>query len=447
MAALSLIMKSKGFDVSGCDDKESELTDKLCGCGVRVNLDGDLEKCDLAVVSSAISADNRVIRRLNDMKKAIVSRAWLLSGLCKSYPVAVGVAGTHGKTTCTCLIAHVLKVAKKAFTLHVGGEDSDLGNAFISGNDLFLTEVCEYKRNIAFFSPSVGVVLNADNDHEESYGSFENLAAEFRAYALRSGIAVVNYDDENLSCGSAVTFSFSNPLADYFAKDASFDGKTLECAVYGRIGRLFEIKSNALRYHDVYNVVAAAAVCSVLGVDARTIKEGIESFRGVKRRNEFLGEYDKAPVYADYAHHPAQVAHAVADYKKRFGENVRFLFQSHTYSRTARLLDEFVSALEPAGSVRLFETYGAREKFDECGSYKKLGYKLKNAILCDGADGVRKAFDDKKESVSAYVILGAGDLYDRVKAFLAEYDYSAERSAASRGCAKNFINRDFNRKK
>ena len=420
MAALSLIMKSKGFYVSGYDATESELTEKLRDGGIRVNVESDLENCDLAVVSSAISDDNRVIRRLNDLKKAIVPRAWLLSELCKSYPLTVGVAGTHGKTTCTCLIAHVLKSAEKGFTLHVGGEDADFGNAYISGSDIFLTEICEFKRNIAYFSPSVGVVLNVDNDHEESYGSFENLASEFRAYAERSKIAVVNLDDENLSRESAVTFSFSDPSADFFVKDVSFDGKTLECAVFGRIGRLFDLKSRALRYHDVYNVVAATAVCSLLGIGVEEIKRGIESFRGVKRRNEFLGEYDKVPVYADYAHHPAQVAHAVEDYKKRFGENTRFLFQSHTYSRTARLSDDFVRALAPAGSVRLFETYGAREKFDENGSYKKLGYKLKNAVLCDESEGVGRAFEDEKECVSAYVVLGAGDLYDRVKKFLAE---------------------------
>ncbi|MDY4676232.1 MAG: Mur ligase family protein [Candidatus Borkfalkiaceae bacterium] len=420
MSALAVMLKEKGFIVSGYDKNESETTVRLEKLGIPVNRPNDLEECDIAVVSSAIADDDPIKVRLVGMKKAVVSRGWLLARLAECYPMSVGVAGTHGKTTCVCILAHILKCAGKHFTLHVGGEDSLFGNAYSSGDELFLTEVCEYKRNIAHFSPDIGVVLNIDDDHEESYGSFENIVSEFNEFLSRGRTAIVNYDDDNLNKSGAVTFSYSNTAADYYAGDIKFDGITLECAVFGHGARLFEISTAFLRPHDVYNILAATAVAGELGIAPVDIKNGINDFRGVKRRNEYLGDYCGKPVYADYAHHPKQVETAVNEYKERFGENVRILFQSHTYSRTARLMDDFVRALSPCKSVKLFETYAAREKFNEAGSYKKLGYKLKNATLCDGEEGIINAFEDDKTQVSAYVVLGAGDLYDKVKFFLKE---------------------------
>ena len=420
MSALAVMLKEKGFIVSGYDKNESKITARLEKLGIPVNRPNDPDECDIAVVSAAIADDDPVKVRLSEKKKAIVSRGWLLARLAECYPLSVGVAGTHGKTTCVCILAHIFKCAGKRFTLHVGGEDSLFGNAYSSGDELFLTEVCEYKRNISHFSPDIGVVLNVDDDHEESYGSFENIANEFNEYLNRSKTAIINFDDKNLNKSGAVTFSYSDPAADYYASGVKFDGTTLECAVFGRGARLFDVSTAFLRPHDVYNILAATAVACELGVAPVDIKNGITDFRGVKRRNEYLGDYCGKPVYADYAHHPKQVETAVSEYKKRFGENVRVLFQSHTYSRTARLTDDFVRALSPCKSVKLFETYAAREKFNEAGSYKKLGYKLENATLCDGEEGIINAFEDDKTEVAAYVVLGAGDLYDKVKRFLSE---------------------------
>ena len=418
MSALALMLKEKGFCVCGYDKTESDITDRLKQNGIFVNRSGDAENCDLAVVSSAIAEDDPVKLKLLQLKKAVVSRGWLLARIAECYPLSIGIAGTHGKTTCTCILAHILKTAGKKFTLHVGGEDAEFGNTYVCGDDIFLTEVCEYKRNIAFFNPDIGVVLNVDDDHEESYGSFFGLCDEFSSYAERSKRAVTNLDDVNLPHFDAVTFSGSNPMSDYYASDIFFNGETLECAVFGHGARLFKISSNFLRLHDVHNILAATAVAKVLNIPDKAIKNGIEEFHGVKRRNEYIGNYNGKPIYADYAHHPAQLKATIEEYIERFGKNIRVLFQSHTYSRTARLLDEFANALSLVSDVKLFETYAARESYNIDGSYKKLAYRLKNATLCDDYDGIFHALDDNKNNVSAYIVLGAGDLYDRVKVFL-----------------------------
>lgn len=417
MSALALMLNKKGFFVSGYDKTESEITERLKNSGIYVNRRGDAENCDLVVLSSAIAEDDPIRLKLSQLKKAVVSRGWLLARIAECYPLSVGISGTHGKTTCTCILAHILKAANAKFTLHVGGEDVDFGNTYECGDQVFITEVCEYKRNIAYFNPDIGVVLNVDDDHEESYGSFNGLCDEFSAYTERSKRAIVNLDDQNLSSFGAVTFSFFNPIADYYATEVIYDGKTLECAVFGRGARLFKVSSAFLRRHDVYNILAATAVAKEMGISDGDIKNGIEDFRGIKRRNEYLGDYAGKPIYADYAHHPSQLRVTIEEYNRRFG-NIRVLFQSHTYSRTARLLNEFAAALSLAADVKLFETYAARERYDERGSYKKLGYKLKNATLCENNADIFHAFDDDKNDISAYIVLGAGDLYYKVEEFL-----------------------------
>lgn len=451
MSALAMLLKSRGFIVFGCDRAEGETVEMLRKNGVSVNEDGDLEKCDLAVTSSAVPSDDPIVKRLASCGKTIVSRAWLLARFAECFPVTVGVAGTHGKTTCTCILAHIFKAAGLGFTMHVGGLDEVLGNYATLGSEIFLTEVCEYKRNIAFFSPEIGVLLNIDDDHEESYGSFKALSDEFNAYASRSKIAVVNLDDENISPEGCVTLSCKKSSADYYLDGILFDGEYLECAVFGLGERLFEIRSRYLAPHDGMNILAAVAVASTLDIPFKIIKRGIEEFVGVKRRNEFLGEYEGVPVYADYAHHPEQVSTVVGEYERRYGKNVRFLFQSHTYSRTARLKNEFIAALLKARNLYLFKTYGARESYDEAGEVYALAKGLPHAVLCIGDGAVETAFSnltprsdviaqpflcdnrpigadfvsgkgsfssENERRVGAVVVLGAGDLYDQVKAFL-----------------------------
>lgn len=421
MSALAIILKKRGFIVSGYDREEGETVYALRKKGVPVNEENSLEECDLAVVSSAISSDDAILKKLSECGKTVVSRAWLLARFAECFPVTVGVAGTHGKTTCTCLLAHVFKEAGIGFTLHVGGEDAVLGNEFYSGDDVFLTEICEYKRNISYFSPEIGVLLNIDNDHEESYGSFEKLAEEFNAYKNRCKTAIVCADDENICIDGCVTLSRKNVCADYYSEDATFDGKTFKCAVFGLGERLFEVESKYLAPHDEINLLAATAVSRMIGIRPQVIKRGIEAFEGIKRRNEYLGDYRGVSVYADYAHHPAQLNCVIAEYKKRFGENTLFFFQSHTFSRTERLKDDFIAALSAAKNLCLFETYGARERYCDSGSIAVLARALPNACLCLGKNAVATAFDGfgKGEcNYSAAVVLGAGDLYDEVKSFL-----------------------------
>ena len=153
MSALALFLKNKGFKVSGYDRSLGKNVKTLIEKGITVNEDKDLENCDIAVVSSAITDGNEKLEKLKALKKSIITRAQLLNYISKNFKIKIGVAGTHGKTTCTAMLAHVLKCANKKFCAHIGGIDKTLGNMVMCGEDIFLSEVCEYKKIYLCLNP------------------------------------------------------------------------------------------------------------------------------------------------------------------------------------------------------------------------------------------------------------------------------------------------------
>lgn len=392
MSALATYLAKKGVCVSGCDRARGEFVSRLLNAGVEVdilNSDEDfyggakipkgLINADLVVYTSALTPSDGLLRFCEKNGKITLSRAQLLREIMLSYPLSIGVGGTHGKTTCTCMLAHIFKRAGKKFCAHIGGFDKLLGNLYHCGNDCFITEVCEYQRNISLFSPSIGVILNADNDHLDSYGDFSGVCTEFLNYAARSGVCVYNADDKSLCATSAVYsrepcgagaiperggvgasrecdgklvsggvgvgFSLKNPACDYYAQDIRFCGKHISFKVFerGKSVGVFKIKS--MFFHNVYNALASIAAARLCGINFNNIKRGLYDFSGVERREDWLFKLNGALVFADYCHHPAQIKQTVAALSRLKSKRLTVVFQPHTYSRTKSLFEEFVCAL------------------------------------------------------------------------------------------------------
>lgn len=394
MSALAVYLARKGVCVSGCDRARGEFVARLLNAGIEVDIlnfdehfygDAKIPKglidADLVVYTSALSPSDGLLKFCEKNGKLTISRAQLLREIMLSYPLSIGVGGTHGKTTCTCMLAHIFKRAGKKFCAHIGGFDKLLGNLYHCGNDCFITEVCEYQRNISLFSPSIGVILNADNDHLDSYGNFSSVCAEFLNYAARSGVCVYNADDKSLcatsavssreccggeavssrECGGAVVsrecggkllngcvgvgFSLKNPACDYYAQDVRFCRKNISFKVFerGKFVGVFKIKS--MFFHNVYNALASVAAARLCGVSFNNIKRGLYDFSGVERREEWLFKLNGALVFADYCHHPAQIKQTVAALSRLKNKRLTVVFQPHTYSRTKSLFEEFVCAL------------------------------------------------------------------------------------------------------
>ena len=412
MSALATYLKKTGFAVSGYDNKLSVITDQLEGLGISINDTNDLINCDIAVVSSAINENDPIIKKLKSLNKAIISRARLLSEIASTYPLTIGVAGTHGKTTTTAMIAHVLKQAKSRFCAHVGGFDKHFGNLAYFGDQIFLSEVCEYKRNVNLFSPTIGVLLNVSDDHLESYGRFSVLEETFSCYLQRSERAVVLYEQRKYA-QNAITFSLDNANANYYASQIVLNKDSVECLVNEHSEPLFHLKLNCLHLHDVQNAMACVAVCKALEIDNQSIKIGLENFEGVKRRNEILKVVNNATIFADYAHHPEQIEDTVNFLKRRY-KKFAVLFQSHTYSRTANLFSKFINSLKEIENLFIFDTYGAREKYEYKGSGKRLAESLGGCVYCGQVENVKNLLPAIVEKFECVAVLGAGDLYDFV---------------------------------
>ena len=426
MSALAVCLKERGHLVCGFDRTESEKTAFLQSCGIPVNDASMLSLCDFAIASSAISLSDPNVLRLKELKKPVCSRAELLSAICSEYPCVTGVSGTHGKTTCTALCAHMFRAANKKFTLHVGGEDVSFGNYRSFGNEYFITELCEYKNNLRFFSPTVGIVLNVDDDHLESYSDFAALQKSFCDFALRSEKAIVGENNRELrktlddSGKKYLTFSLNDQNADYCLKNARYENGAF-CALVTEGGNaIFEARSEFLNMHDKGNLLSAVAAARIFGISPENIATGVKSFCGVKRRNEFLGYYRGCAVIADYAHHPAQLQAVICEYENKFSGGVTLLFQPHTYSRTRRLFDRFADVLKNAERLFVFDVYAARESYDELGSSKRLCEKLKNSEYVGGVSNMRAVMERACLNGKPIIVLGAGDIYDEVKKTMKE---------------------------
>ncbi len=416
MSSLALYLKKTGFKVSGYDQKESDITKSLERQGIVINNMRELLNCDIAVVSSAISEEDEQIKLLKNMKKPFITRARLLYEISTAFPFFVGVAGTHGKTTVTAMLAHVLKGAKEPFCAHIGGLDSEFGNLAYMGERLFLSEICEYKKNINLFSPTVGVLLNVSDDHVESYGCFSNLERAFSDFLTRSQYKIVWHEQRKYADKSAVTFSITDENADYFGKVKQKENG-IELRVYEHRAPLFEININSLHVHDALNAVAVVAAAKVIGVNDNYIVEGLESFKGIKRRNEIMQIKNGTVIYADYAHHPDQIVDCVCFLKKRY-KRVAVLFQSHTFSRTEQLFSKFQNALSKIDDLFIFDTYAAREKYNYQGSGKRLSESLKGCVYLKGAENVKNVLPALIGRFDCVAVVGAGDLYDHVESYL-----------------------------
>ena len=420
MSTLCNLLLDKGFEVSGSDIHKSKIVDNLIKKGLtfyNVHNENNVTSNDIIVYSSAIKKDNAELQKAKELNKAVYSRAELLSVIINSYKKSIGVAGSHGKTTVSCMIANVLKYSSVDFTALLGGEDMTLGNyVYSTKNKVLLSEICEYDKNISKLSPNFAVLLNIDNDHLDSYGSLENLKTEFFSYLNRAKRKVINLDDKLSSLyngKNVISYGIKNN-ADYIAKNLVSNGGKYSFDLFYKQKFVKTFTLNVYGYHNVYNALATISVChEYFGLDFSVIYNGILSFSGVLRRFEEVKKIYNKTIILDYAHHPTEINKAIETANEVFNNNNYLLvFQPHTYSRTILLFNDFVKVLSNARAI-IYKEYPAREEYIEKGSSKRLSKSIKNSIYaCDFETLLSLIKKSKKKNV---LILGAGDLYDKIK--------------------------------
>lgn len=426
MSALAKFFSGCDYKVSGSDAIRGEETESLAFYGVKVYIGIDenreeLLNADMVVYTDAISKTHKERRRAEILKKRIYSRAELLGILCGEFSQVTAIAGSHGKTTCTSICAHILKCANVPFTAHIGGEDSLLGNFYSTGREYLITEACEYKKNLLKIKADVAIVLNIDQDHMECYADEEELKSCFREYCQRAKTAFVCADDEKcLSLGEFSTFGIRNPLADYRAVDlrAFTEKYAFTVEEYGKA--LCRIRLNAIGRCNVYNALAAFAAMRSFGFGEKEIVKGIESFVAVKRRFEKIGSYCGASLICDYAHHPREIQSTIVTAEGICRGNLYVVFQPHTYSRTKLLMSEFIGVLRPLKNLMIYKTYAAREKYDGEGSAETLAHAVGNCLYADNIYALKMWLKKTVREGDVVLFLGAGDIYYAAQYLLKE---------------------------
>ncbi|MBO7402447.1 MAG: UDP-N-acetylmuramate--L-alanine ligase [Lachnospiraceae bacterium] len=434
MSGLAELLVSRGFTVSGSDSKASKTTEHLESLGIKVfigNLASNISgKEDVVVYTAAVHQDNEELCAARDKGIPLLTRAELLGLIMKGYKDAVNIAGTHGKTTTTSMLASIELASGFDPTVLVGGDFPGIGgNLRVGKTPHFVAEACEYTNSFLSFFPAHEIIMNIEEDHLDFFKDINDIRNSFRRFmelVPEGGILLINGaipDVAGLTKGLKAKVLYfgleadSTVPLDYTARNISYDelGLGSFTLVNVKEGRpVTDIKLSVCGAHNLIDALAAASMADALGADPAAVSAALGRFTGAKRRFEYKGEFRGAPVFDDYSHHPSEIEAALKTAKRYGDHRVVVVFQPHTYTRTRAFLPEFAKALSIADSILLAPIYAAREKDPGDISSDNIA-----EILAKEGKDVHsfKSFDEIKDYLSKNILqgdllitMGAGDI-------------------------------------
>jgi UDP-N-acetylmuramate--alanine ligase len=377
MSGIAELLANLGYEVTGSDLRRSAVTDRLETLGIRVSeghAAGNVEGADVVVVSAAVRSTNPELVEAARRHVPVIPRAEMLAELMR-LRYSIAVAGAHGKTTTTSMIALVLERAGLDPTAVIGGRLSAFGsNARLGQGGLMVAEADESDRSFLKLSPTIAVITNIDREHLESYGSFRELVQAFVDFANKVpfyGVVVCCSDDEQLVAAMPrmtrriIRYGLKDG-GDITATDVTLGPLSITATVLARNTESGERKAlgslalNVPGRHNLSNALAAVAVGLELGLSFEQVASGLSEFRGAERRFEVRGEHGGVLVVDDYGHHPTEIA-AVLAAARTMNRRVVVAFQPHRHSRTAALQDDFGPSLSAADHIILTDIYAAGE--------------------------------------------------------------------------------------
>lgn len=419
MSGLAKMSLTLGARVSGSDSANAYLPE-LSSMGAciylghnRLHINKDI---DLIVYSGAIPLDNEELLEGANLGIPMLERNDFLGEISKQFEDVIVISGSHGKTTVTSMIGNIFATAHLNPTIHVGGVSVNFkSNTVVGDNKYLIVEGCEYRESFLSLSPTTAVILNIDKDHLDYYKTFDNIKLAFNKFADNSECV---FSNDN---GVVVHKNINIVDKLWRADKIKITQSGYKYNVYYKDKLFLKIKLNVIGRHNIINSLFAIAVAHKYGISKKHIKKGLSGYLGVKRRNETIGEYFGCPVISDYAHHPEELKKSIDGLRERY-VNPLIVFQPHTFSRTATLMSEFVDILSEYNNVIVYSTYPAREKYLNSGSAYTLYRKLKNCSKFYAKDmsSLKSILKDLllKNSFDIITILGAGDLYDKIKEIL-----------------------------
>ena len=417
MRPLGLVLKGMGMEVTGSDMNASVSTDELIGQGIPVAIGHraeNIEGADCIIRTAAAHNDNPEIAAARAAGIPVFERAQAWGEIMKSYRNAICISGTHGKTTTTSMMTHILMEADMDPTVMIGGYLPLLHAGHRVGHgDTIVLESCEYCDSFLNFFPTLAIVLNVEADHLDYFKDLADIQKSFHKFASLATFGVVaNGDDPHtvqamegidyvsFGLGEGNRIHAANMHPDWQHFDVICDGKFYCHLDMGVLGR-----------HNAMNALAASAAAWMMGVPGETVSKGIQSFHGAGRRMEFKGKFNGADVYDDYAHHPDELKATLEAVRSMGYKRVVLAFQPHTYSRTKALFDDFVRELKKADVVVLAEIYAARERNTIGISSAQLAEQIPGAVYCETLPDVTACLRENVREGDIVVTMGAGDIF------------------------------------
>ncbi|WP_437929662.1 UDP-N-acetylmuramate--L-alanine ligase [Sorangium sp. So ce291] len=444
MSGLAEILRSLEFEVSGSDLKESSTTRRLTSLGVRIDVGHRAENVrgvDVVVYSSAIRPDNPELTEARALGIPAIGRAEMLAELMR-VKYGVAIAGSHGKTTTTSLVATVLRAAGLDPTVVVGGKMAALGtNARLGAGDLLVAEADESDGSFLRLTPTIAVVTNIDPEHLDHYGTHERIKDAFVEFAARVpfyGLAVLCLDHPHVQDllpripRRHVTYGVS-PQSDYSARGIQFRGLETSFNAYRRGEPLGGFTVKMPGAHNVLNCLATIAVADELEVPLDVTKQALATFGGVARRFTIVGSLGGITLVDDYGHHPAEIRATVDAARRAFpGEDHRIVvaFQPHRHTRTRDLFDEFTRAFNQADVLLVTDIYAAGEPPIPGVTAERLVQSIREhghhdaRYVADKAD-LPEALEQIVRPGDVVIALGAGDVNACVRELKARLEAKA----------------------
>jgi UDP-N-acetylmuramate--alanine ligase len=368
MSAIAKVMLEMGYRISGSDLAQQELTEKLKAKGAQVFIGHEARNvsgADLVVYSTALSKDNVEMQAAEELNIPVIHRSQMLARLMNERK-GIAVAGAHGKTTTSSMIALVMEICGLDPTYIIGGEIMNVGsNAKAGKGDYVVAEADESDGTFLQYHPTLALVNNIEADHLENYnGDFENLKKAYKQFLSQvrpGGKAIVCQDDTFLremipSIQSEVITYGIDSKADYVASDISLGDRKVTFTVQFKGTALGQVSLSVPGKHNVYNALATLITCLEAGLSFEKIAEAIQEFRGAKRRFQVLGEVENILVIDDYAHHPTEIQ-ATISAAKATGKRIIAVFQPQRYTRTYYLFEQFSRSFDEADEVIITDIF------------------------------------------------------------------------------------------
>ncbi|MGD9219728.1 MAG: UDP-N-acetylmuramate--L-alanine ligase [Desulfobacterales bacterium] len=435
MSGIAELLLNLGYEVSGSDLQSSDITARLKALGGTIykgHAAENIKEADVVVVSSAIDADNPEVQSAVQASIPVIPRAEMLAELMR-LKYSIAIAGAHGKTSTTSIVASVLAQGGLDPTVVIGGKLKSIGsNAVLGEGDFIVAEADESDGSFLKFSPTIAVVTNIDKEHLDFYTDLDAIKTVFLNFLDRIpfyGLAVLCLDNEPIQelipqlKKRYTTYGMSSQ-ADFQIRDVEFSRQKSRFTVYHRGQKMGSIDLNLPGIHNVYNATASIAVGVELDVGFDQIKAALETVEGVQRRLEVKGETKGVTVIDDYGHHPTEIKVTLEAIEENWPDQRKVVvFQPHRYSRTQALFDEFSRAFYQSDVLVVMPIYAASEKRIEgvsaqnlCKQIKAHGHK--EVLYADGFKAALSCLKQTLQPGDVLLTLGAGDVWKVGEKFL-----------------------------